>query len=66
MPISGIFGSLCVAMFLDTVFIHIAAVSFNKDASTVATLQQEAVVHPNVIVDALMVTSGVAACGTIP
>ena len=65
-PISGIVGSLCVAMFLDTVFIHLATVSFNKDASTIATLQLEAVVRPNVIVDALMVASGIATCGTIP
>ena len=35
-PISGIFSSFCVAMLLDTVFIHLAAVSFNKDASTIA------------------------------
>ena len=68
MPISGIIGSLgslCVVVLLNTVFIHLVTVCFYVDAPTVTTLQQEAVMGPNMIVDTRMVTSSIAACGTI-
>ena len=66
MPISGIFGSLSVLVFLDAVPVHLAAVSLHKIAPSVTTLQQQAIVCSDAIIDTLMVSSGVTACGTVP
>ena len=66
MPFSGIIDSLCVVVLLNTVLIHLVTVCFYEDAPTVTTLQQEAVISPNMIVDAWMVSSSITTCGTIP
>ena len=67
MPTSGIIGSLGslqMFVFRDTVFVHLSTVRLHEDTPVVTALQQEAIVSPDVIVDAGMIACGIAASGT--
>ena len=65
MPTSGIIGSLCVAVLLNTMLVHLGTVCFYKDTPAVTALQQEAVMSTNMIVDAGMISCSITACGAV-
>ena len=66
MPTSGIIGSLCVVVLLNTVLVHLGTVCFYKDAPAITALQQEAIMSPDMIVDAGVISCGITACGAVP
>ena len=64
-PTSGVIGSLCVVVLLNTVLIHFGTVCFYKDAPAITALQQEAIMSPDMIVDAGVISCGITACGAV-
>ena len=64
-PTSGIFGSLCVVVLLNTVLVHLGTVCFYKDAPAITALQQEAIMSPDMIVDAGVISCGITARGAV-
>ena len=64
-PTSGIIGSLCVVVLLNTVLIHLGTVCFYEDAPAITALQQEAIMSPDMIVDAGVISCGITARGAV-
>ena len=64
-PTSGIIGSLHVVVLLNTVLIHLGTVCFYEDAPAITALQQEAIMSPDMIVDAGVISCGITACGAV-
>ena len=63
-PISGVVSSLlCVLMLCNAMSIHLLAVGMYEGASTMAAFKQKAVVHPNMVVNTLVVARGITASG---
>ena len=62
---SGIIGSLHVVVLLNTVLVHLGTVCFYKDAPAITALQQEAIMSPDMIVDAGVISCGITACGAV-
>ena len=65
MPTSGIISSLHVVVLLNTVLIHLGTVCFYEDAPAITALQQEAIMSPDMIVDAGMISCGITARGAV-
>ena len=65
MPTSGVFGSLHVVVLLNTVLVHLGTVCFYEDAPAITALQQEAIMSPDMIVDAGVISCGITACGAV-
>ena len=64
-PTSGIIGSLRVVVLLNTVLIHLGPVCFYEDAPAITALQQEAIMSPDMIVDAGVISCGITARGAV-
>ena len=64
-PTSGIIGSLRVVVLLNTVLVHLGTVCFYEDAPAITALQQEAIMSPDMIVDAGMISCGITARGAV-
>ena len=65
MPTSGVIGSLRVVVLLNTVLVHLGTVCFYEDAPAITALQQEAIMSPDMIVDAGVISCGITACGAV-
>ena len=65
MPTSGVIGSLHVVVLLNTVLVHLGTVCFYEDAPAITALQQEAIMSPDMIVDAGVISCGITACGAV-
>ena len=64
-PTSGVIGSLRVVVLLNTVLVHLGTVCFYEDAPAITALQQEAIMSPDMIVDAGMISCGITARGAV-
>ena len=64
-PTSGVIGSLRVVVLLNTVLIHLGTVCFYEDAPAITALQQEAIMSPDMIVDAGVISCGITARGAV-
>ena len=65
MPTSGVIGSLRVVVLLNTVLVHLGTVCFYKDAPAIIALQQGAIMSPDMIVDAGVISCGITARGAV-
>ena len=65
MPTSGVIGSLRVVVLLNTVLVHLGTVCFYEDAPVITALQQEAIMSPDMIVDAGVISCGITARGAV-
>ena len=64
-PTSGVIGSLCVVVLLNTMLIHLGTVCFYEDAPAITALQQEVIMSPDMIVDAGVISCGITAHGAV-
>ena len=64
-PTSGVIGSLCVVVLLNTVLVHLGTVCFYEDAPAITALQQEAIMSLDMIVDAGVISCGITARGAV-
>ena len=64
-PTSGVIGSLHVVVLLNTMLVHLGTVCFYEDAPAITALQQEAIMSPDMIVDAGMIFCGITARGAV-
>ena len=64
-PTSGVIGSLHVVVLLNTMLVHFCTVCFYKDAPAITALQQEAIMSPDMIVDAGVISCGITARGAV-
>ena len=64
-PTSGVIGSLHVIVLLNTMLVHLGTVCFYKDAPAITALQQEAIMSPDTIVDAGVISCGITARGAV-
>ena len=65
MPTSGVIGNLRVVVLLNTVLVHLGTVCFYEDAPAITALQQEAIMSPDMIVDAGVISCGITARGAV-
>ena len=64
-PTSGIIGSLRVVVLLNTVLVHLGTVCFYEDTPAITALQQEAIMSPDMIVDAGVISCGITGRGAV-
>ena len=64
-PTSGVIDSLRVVVLLNTVLVHLGTVCFYEDTPAITALQQEAIMSPDMIVDAGLISCGITARGAV-